>query len=468
MKTKKGIMYVFIANIINLAISLITGFVLPKLLSIETYANIKLFQLYVTYIGVVSLGFADGMYLRIGGKDIENLNKKEILEELKTFKIFQFIVSVVAIIISICIKNEIILLCSIVILPINIANYLRQVYQAIGQFKKYSKFTNINTMLIFIVNIFLLFIIKTDYYRIYILGYIVVYIVYWIAIELETRKIFGYIKVNANKKYFVQDIKSGFLLMIGNFCNVIFTSIDRLFVQNLLGTVQFAYYSFAVSVENLMNVFITPISTVMYNYFCNNKEKEKIINVKMYILLFSSAIIAVIFPAKFIVDVWLTKYQNALEVLFLLFSAQYIAIMIRCVHVNLYKSEKKQKKYFEIMIIVVILSIILNIIAYNISKNINSIAIATLITNIIWFIIGEYEFEEYRLKIKDYIYTFLVMFAFLICGLISNAIIGMIIYCFAVIILAIFLEKHTVQKVIKEIKLEGKKLIHKIISKKEA
>ena len=40
-KLKKGIMYVFIANIINLVISLITGFVLPKLLSIETYANIK-------------------------------------------------------------------------------------------------------------------------------------------------------------------------------------------------------------------------------------------------------------------------------------------------------------------------------------------------------------------------------------------------------------------------------------------
>lgn len=468
MKIKKGIMYVFIANIINLAISLITGFVLPKLLSIETYANIKLFQLYVTYIGVVSLGFADGMYLRIGGKDIENLNKKEILEELKTFKVFQCIVSVIAIIISICIKNEIILLCSIVIIPINIANYLRQVYQAIGQFKKYSKFTNINTILIFIVNVFLLFIIKTDYYRAYIFGYIIVYIIYWIAIELETRKIFGYIKVNSNKKYFVQDIKSGFLLMIGNFCNVIFTSIDRLFVQNLLGTVQFAYYSFAVSVENLMNVFITPISTVMYNYFCNNKEKEKIINVKMYILLFSSAIIAVIFPAKFIVDVWLTKYQNALEVLFLLFAAQYIAIMIRCVHVNLYKSEKKQKRYFEIMIIIVILSIILNIIAYNISKNINSIAIATLITNIIWFIIGEYEFGEYRLKIKDYIYTFLVMFAFLICGLISNAIIGMIIYCFVVIMLAIFLEKHTVLKAIEEIMLEGKQFIYKIRNKKEA
>ena len=110
-----------------------------------------------------------------------------------------------AIIVSICIKNEILLLCSIVIIPINIANYLRQVYQAIGQFKKYSKFTNINTILILIVNIFLLFIVKTDYYRLYIFGYIGVYIIYWIFIEIETRKLFPLKKVNANKKYLIQD-----------------------------------------------------------------------------------------------------------------------------------------------------------------------------------------------------------------------------------------------------------------------
>ena len=222
MKLKKGIMYVFIANIINLVISLITGFVLPKLLSIETYANIKLFQLYVTYIGIVSLGFADGMYLRIGGKDIETLDKKEILEEFKTFKIFQFVVAVISILISICVKNEILLLCSIVIVPINIANYLRQVYQAIGQFKKYSRFTNVNTILIFIVNILLLFIVKTDYYRSYIFGYIVVYIIYWLLIEIETRNLFGYEKVKADRKYLVQDIKLGFFLMIGNFDVIIY------------------------------------------------------------------------------------------------------------------------------------------------------------------------------------------------------------------------------------------------------
>lgn len=462
MNLKKGIIYVFIANIINLLISLFSGFILPKVLSIETYSSVKLFQLYVTYIGVVSLGFADGMYLRLGGKNIESINKKEVLEELKTFKIFQIIVSILAILISICIHNEILLMCSIVIVPVNIANYLRQVYQAIGQFEKYSKFTNINTILIFFVNIFLLFIIKTDVYSIYIYGYIIVYIIYWILIEKETKKILGFQKVKAYKEYFIEDIKSGFLLMIGNFCNVVFTSIDRLLVQNLLGTIKFAYYSFAVSIENLMNVFITPISTVMYNYFCNNKEREKILKVKEYILLFGTLVVVVIFPAKYIVDNWLTKYKESLAVLFLLFAAQYIAIFIRCVHVNLYKAEKKQKKYFSIMLIIVILSIILNLIAYSISKTIDAIAIATLLVNIIWFIAGEVEFKNYRLKKADYIYMFLVLIVFLACGYIQNAILGMLVYSGIVIILASLFKKNILVEIIKMIKNYVKKKVYKV------
>ena len=421
-------MYVFIANVINLMISLFTGFVLPKVLSIETYSNIKLFQLYITYIGILSFGYADGMYLKIGGQNLDNINRKEVCQEFKTFKIFQLIVTIIAIIISIILKNEMLLFCSIVILPINVANYLRQVYQAIGLFKKYSRFTNINTLLIFIINLILLFVIKTDNPLMYIISYIIAYIIYWLIIENETKKIFGKEKVRANKKYLYQDVKSGFLLMIGNFCNVIFTGIDRIFVQNLLGSIKFAFYSFAVSVENLMNVFITPISTVMYNYLCNNKSKEQIIKVKSIISLFASVVIIVIFPAKFIVDIWLTKYIDSLIVLFLLFSAQYITILVRCIHVNLYKAEKKQNRYFIIMLIIVIISIILNTLLYVIFGTMESIAIATLITSFVWFIIGEMDFKKYRMKINNYLYIILCLIVFLICSRIENSIIACIIY----------------------------------------
>ena len=450
---KKGIVYVFIANLINLIISLFTGFVLPKMLSIETYASIKLFQLYVTYIGIIHFGFADGMYLYQGGKNINTVDKKEISDELMTFKVFQILMCIICLVISVILKNKMFIFCSMIIVPINVASFIRQLYQAIGEFKRYSRFTNINTLFIFIINLILIFIIKTDTYYIFIISYMVAYFIYWIIIDIETRKLLEIKRGTLSKKYAVRDISSGFFLMIGNFCNVIFTSIDRIFVKNLLGIVKFAFYSFAVSVENLMNVFVLPISTVMYNYLCNNRKQENVKKLKKIILIFSTYVIALIFPAKFVVDNWIIKYKESLNVMFILFAAQFVLILIKCIHNNLYKAEKKQKRYFIIMASMVVLSIILNAICYKfIWKSNEMIAIATLITTFIWFVTGEINFKKYRLSLKEYLYVCLVIVIFLLCSKISNAIFGMFTYILTIFVVEIILMRDSLKYFIEEMK----------------
>ena len=459
---KKGIAYVFFANLINLIISLFTGFVLPKMLSIETYASIKLFQLYVTYIGILHFGFADGMYLYQGGKSIDTINKKEISDELFTFKIFQAVMCIICLIVSVILKNKMLIFCSLIIVPINIASFIRELYQAIGEFKRYSKFTNINTLFIFLINLILIFIIKTDADYIFIMSYMAAYFIYWIIIDIETKKMLGIKKGNINKSYAIRDISSGFFLMIGNFCNVIFTSIDRIFVKNLLGTVKFAFYSFAVSVENLMNVFILPISTVMYNYLCNNRKEENVKKLKKIILVFSTCVIASIFPAKFVVDNWLIKYKDSLNVMFILFAAQYVLINIKCIHINLYKAEKMQKRYFTIMITMVVISIILNAVCYKfIWKSSEMIAVATLITTSIWFVIGEINFKKYRLKWKEYIYFCLTIILFLLCSRINNAILGLGAYILIDFVIINILIRDSLKYFIQE----GKKFVHHFLVK---
>lgn len=456
MKLKKGLLYVFIANLINLLISLFSGFVLPKMLSIETYADIKLFQLYVSYIGFVSLGFADGMYLKYGGKNIEELDAKVIREEFNTYKVFQIIISIIGIVISIIVKNSILLFCMLTVFPVNVAGYVKNLYQAIGKFKEYSRYTNINTFLVFIINIILLFIIKTDNPKFYIGTYVIAYFLYWLIVEYENNKVFKKIEnCKCKKIYLVENVKQGFFLMLGNFCNVMFTSIDRQFVQKLLGNIKFAYYSFAVSIENLMDVFISPISTVMYNYLCCNNEVKSVLKIKRLVLVFATIIVAVIFPAKFVIDVWITKYLEAETVLFILFAAQFVNIIIRCIHLNLYKSEKKQNRYFAIMVIVIALSVVLNIILYQIDKNMEMIAIATLITNIIWFAIGEIDLKKYKFRTKEYICIAITIILLLICGKYLNAILGCIVYLtLSVVSLCTFMPE-----TIKEIKSYVTKII---------
>lgn len=54
------------------------GFILPKYFSIDTYASIKTYQLYANYIGVLALGYADGLYLKYGGEKMQNIPNREI------------------------------------------------------------------------------------------------------------------------------------------------------------------------------------------------------------------------------------------------------------------------------------------------------------------------------------------------------------------------------------------------------
>ena len=46
---KNGIIKVMAANIINLIVGILTSFLLPKFLPVESYAIIKTYALYITY-----------------------------------------------------------------------------------------------------------------------------------------------------------------------------------------------------------------------------------------------------------------------------------------------------------------------------------------------------------------------------------------------------------------------------------
>lgn len=70
---KRGMLSVLIANIINLCFSLLSSFMLPKWLSVDTYALVKTFQLYASYAGLLHFGYVDGIYLKYGGKDIDTV-----------------------------------------------------------------------------------------------------------------------------------------------------------------------------------------------------------------------------------------------------------------------------------------------------------------------------------------------------------------------------------------------------------
>lgn len=203
---------------------------------------------------------------------------------------------------------------------------------------------------------------------------------------------------------------------------------DRWFVKALMNRIAFAQYSFAVSVENFLNLAITPVTTTLYNYFCRVEDEKEHKRVFNYVVVFATIIPVTAFPVKFILEIFLIEYIDAAAVVFLLFSAQMFYTVIRSVYVNLYKVQRKQKIYFTKLIAVLVMGFILNCACYTIAHMKEAFALGTLLSAIVWFFLSKRDFEYLKCSIKTEIYLFVQLISFLIIGFTLPAIAGCVVY----------------------------------------
>ena len=63
MSIKNNIIRIFSANFLNAISAILIGFLVPAILSLDSYAYVKTYMLYISYIGFLHFGFIDGMYI---------------------------------------------------------------------------------------------------------------------------------------------------------------------------------------------------------------------------------------------------------------------------------------------------------------------------------------------------------------------------------------------------------------------
>ena len=459
-KLKKGILVILIANIINLSLSVIRNFLMPKFLSIDSYATIKSYQLYISFISIFAFGYIDGMYLKYGGLNRNKIDSNDFHKNISTFRIFQIIISLIMVIISLILKNLMFFAVGITIIALNVTDYIKSFYQAIGEFDKYSKITKLTSIFLFIINIVLLLIIKIDNPYYYVFSNILIYYVIWIASENKLG-----IKNNINKKelFFSKNelkfnISSGIVLMLGLLLSNFMTGIDRWFIKITMDTKSFAAYSFSASMESFLNYITSPISITLYNYFCKEKNAKIINNKRKFIIFFLSLLIAIAFPIKFIIENYIDKYVLSINILFILFVSQLLSSVVKCFYINLYKSQKMQKIYFKRIFTIFIFAILINIILFCILKNMMAYAIGTLLSSALWIVLCERDLKKYCMELKEKIYIMIVIISYIYTGIFLNPIIGLLLYFITIVLFQIILYKN---ENIKYIKFELKKLINR-------
>ena len=279
------------------------------------------------------------------------------------------------------------------------------------------------------MNLFSLFVIRTDLSICYIGIQVAISFVVWVYYENRhtgDRK-GNKISLKEIGTCLSENVRLGIIIMLGNFMGVWITSIDRWFVKIFYGVADFAYYSFAVSMLRLINVVVTAFSVTLYNFFCKKPGNEEIAMLRKIILVIGSILTAIIFPLEFVIQTYLEKYISAIPIIKALFMAQFVLVEINAVYINLYKALNQQKRYLIRMIIVTITAFLLNGMIGYMWNDIIAYAVATLLTAFIWLVLCQIDLPEYKMSHTEWIYLLLTILAYFLAHY-FNMWIGMFIY----------------------------------------
>lgn len=451
-----GILRVMVANAINLCIGLVNSFFLPRYLPVETYAMIKTYTLYLSYAGFFHLGYLDGMYLKYGGKSIQDVSPGEYGSDFNNVLLMQGVVGVLVAIVAGVLHDKIMLAFAFGMFLNNMITCHQMFFQAVGEFGLYSKALNIKPFIALVGSLILLLLLRCETYLPYIACQLlsaVVPFLYITAILQSNLPFLG--KGGLSWKGYRDNIASGFVLMLGNFSNNILTGIDRWFIKLLMTTTDFAIYSFAVSVDSLVAIFVNPVTITMYHTLCTIKESDKIREMKRMILLWGCVIMALAFPAKWVIEHFLDKYLHAVELIFLLFATQAFYAVIKGIYVNLFKARKQQQTYFRQMILIVIVAAALNGGGFLLFRSRVSIAAATFLSALIWLTINERKNPEIAFRAKEWLFLGLTLAVFFVCGLCLGAVAGLLAYGACAVLLSLLLMRNTAVSMV----MTGKRLV---------
>lgn len=324
----KNFSYSVLANGSNMLISVILVLVVPKILGVREYSYWQLYAFYASYLGFFHFGWADGIYLRFGGKKYEDLDKQYFNTQFWLLVLLEVIISVIIIITSLLHADDadkkvvfiMLGICCLLWLPRTLLQYLLQTTNRISDYAK--NFMMEKVVYAVLVLGMLCFGIKD--YKVLLSADLVAKGWTLILLVKECRDI-----VLRPVENIVQgvweawiNISVGIKLLFANIASLLITGVVRFAIENYWDVETFGKVSLTMTVSNMLMIFINAVGVVMYPLLKNTPEERmpQIYNtLRSTLMLPVLGLLASYYPAKVILSAWLPKYAESLKYMALLF-----------------------------------------------------------------------------------------------------------------------------------------------------
>lgn len=386
------------AQVISLAASFIMALIVPKFVSELTYSYWQMYMLYVGYVGVLHFGLLDGIILRYGSYDYDELDKKRMRSQ------FQFLVSVTTLAAAILLvlawtvfhgaERMVFTLVAVGIISKNIVTYNSYIFQITNRINKYAVVTIAQRVTMGVVVVALLLLRVDDFYWFCLADLIADVICFVIGTCFNRGSVyFGRsIPLREAGAETGANLRSGIILMLANWSSILLVGSARMFTEWRWGQLVFGKVSFAFSLANVFLTVVTAVSIVLFpslKRLQEDKLPSLYTTMRKVITIIMFAAMMLYFPGAVILELWMPLYSVSLKYLAILLPIIIFSSKINLLTNNYLKVYRKERMMLLVNVISVAVGAALFSASAYLFNNLEALLVCVVVTVMLNSILSE-------------------------------------------------------------------------------
>ena len=362
----KNFSYAFTSNIISLVISTLIVVVIPKLIGIEMYGYWQLYIFYSSYVGFMHFGWNDGIYLRYGGKEYDDLDKGKFFSQFYMLLASQLVIGLMVYLASTFLalgydKTFILQMTAICLVLSNVRFMLTFILQATNKFKEYAKITILDRLL-YVVFIVAFLLANIRDYRFMIVADLLgkgLSLAY--AMGLNKTIVFQSLKkFSFNLKETWLNISAGIMLMFSSIASMLIIGIVRFGIEQGWNVGVFGKVSLTLSISNLFMTFINAIGLILFPLLRRTDKKrypELYITMRTMLMPLLLGLLLLYHPIRVVLSTWLPQYRESLVYMAILFPISIYEGKMSLLIITYLNTLRKEREMLVINLITLALSV---------------------------------------------------------------------------------------------------------------
>jgi O-antigen/teichoic acid export membrane protein len=435
----KSFSHALTASVATSIVAAISLLVLPKFLGVEAFSYWQLYLFYVTYVGVFHFGWADGIYLRYGGRYYEELDKKSMNSQFWLLFLTETILMVLIALWAILFvhnsnKEVIVIFVGVNCLLLNTRAFLQFTLQGTGRIKDFAQNVVIEKVLFILLAIIGL-LAGVSHFEYFLVMDIIAKLVMLVSLCIICKDIVFVLpyKISNYIGEAFLNIISGAKLLLAGIASLLIVGVFRLAIENQWDIITFGKISLVLSVTSTLMILINAASVAIFpaikRVALENQDKIYVI-LRTLLMVISLGFLIIYYPLYLVLIYWLPDYKDAL---------MYLSILLPlCVYetknqflVNTYmKAFREERTMMTVNLISLAVAVFTVYLTAYIMHDLNLVLLGILSVIAFRAIAAEVMLQR-KMKtssLKDIIYESILVLVFLIASILVGGWIGTVIY----------------------------------------